>query len=201
MSARSWLLALGTTALLAGCQVAQPKASLSPARTPTFAPTATTAPTTPAPELTTAAPTQNSQTTSDPCAASSGNDPAKPPDAYVSATGNDPLKGNVGSFTYCNLAADALPPRAQNVDAVALGSSGTVILSVPAGEGFVAFRAAYWAASEWQGDEISLDSGSSSEPAKQAEVDAPPAGDWMLAVHLTFASGGNAVYYWHVTVP
>ena len=207
MSVRGWGVAVGAAlvavVVVASCQAAGPPVATSapPAPTPTTQATATPSPT-PSLAATTPTPTSTATANADPCASSTADDPATPPDAYLSpVAGGDPVKGRLGSFTYCDTAGDALPPRAENLAPVALGDPPAIGLSVPLSEGFVAFRAGYWPASEWQGDEIRLASGESQLPVAEAEFDGPPNGDWMLAVHLTFASGGDAAYYWHVTVP
>lgn len=57
----------------------------------------------------------------------------------------------------CDVAADALPPRAQSLTTVALEDPAQITLSVAdGGEGFVCYRAGYRPASEWQGDEVAL---------------------------------------------
>jgi hypothetical protein len=199
---------LAVVALVVGCQGAV-LAPASPSPVPIFTPTPTstpgptpTAPTAPATLPPTTAPTPTSQG-ADPCASSTSDNPAAPPAAQIEpADGSGPILGRLGSFTYCDLAVDALPPRAQTLTAVALGDPARIVLSVAGGsEGFVTYGAGYWPASEWQGDEVALTSAATAAPLVTAEFAGPPTGDWMLVVHLTFASGGSALYYWHVTVP
>jgi len=132
---------------------------------------------------------------------STADDPVRPPDAYIAgATDAGSVKGGLGSFTYCDTAADALPPRAANVPPLALDDL-SVKLSVPSGEPLIGYRAGYWPATEWQGDETRYADATVEVPVSTTEFDAPPSGDWMLAIHVTFPVGGTAVYYWHVTVP
>jgi hypothetical protein len=207
---RRTALVLAAAAVLASCQAVLAPAPTSPPpiTTPTLTPTAsvptptesaTLAPTT---ATTTTAPTPTTQGT-DPCASSTSDQPASPPAAQIEpADGGEPIAGRVGSFTYCDLAVDALPPRAESLTPVALGDPAHIVLSVPAsGEGFISNRAGYWPASEWQGDEVVLTSDATAAPLTTTEFAGPPTGDWMLAIHLIFASGGSALYYWHVTVP
>ena len=107
--------------------------------------------------------------------------------------------GRLGSYTYCNVAADALPPRAEKVTAIALGDPPVINLVVT-GTGIVGYRAGYWPASEWQGDEIRYAEDEFADQTPVVAIAGPPAGDWMLALHLTYPEG-DATYYWHVTVP
>ncbi len=191
-------------AVLVGCQGALAPAATSAPPTITATPTATLAPTaaaSPTPTATTA-PTPTVEA-NDPCASSTSDNPASPPEAQIEPPdGSEPIAGRLGSFTYCDLAVDALPPRAESMTAVALGDSARIVLSVPdRGEGFISYRAGYWLASKWQGDEVALTSAATAAPLATTEFAGPPTGDWMLAIHLTFASGGSALYYWHVTVP
>jgi hypothetical protein len=111
------------------------------------------------------------------------------------------VPGSLGSYTFCATSADALPPKAENVTAVALSSPATVSIQMLGGWGITGYRAGYWAAAEWQGDEVALDSATYAEPVIATSFDGPPEGDWMLAVHVTFPANGDATYYWHVTVP
>jgi hypothetical protein len=69
------------------------------------------------------------------------------------------------------------------------------------GWGITGYRAGYWPAAEWQGDEIALDDESFAEPSIAFGFGGPPDGDWMLALHVTFPANGDATYYWHGTVP
>jgi hypothetical protein len=201
-------LALAVVALLVSCQGAVlAPAATSPAATFTPTPTATPGPTptlpSPSPTLPpTTAPTATSQGT-DPCALSTADNPVAPPAAQIEPPdGSQPIAGRLGSFTYCDLAVDALPPRAASLAALALGEPARIVVSVPdRGRGFISYRAGYWPASEWQGDEVALTSAATAAPLATTEFAGPPTGDWMLAVHLTFASGGSALYYWQVTVP
>ena len=109
--------------------------------------------------------------------------------------------GVLGTYEYCATAADALPPRATNLPAVSLASPGPVRFEMPAPDSFVAYRAGYWPAADWPGEETRYAGQQLDAPQSEVSFDAPPTGDWMLAIHATFANGGNAVYYWHVTVP
>jgi hypothetical protein len=199
---------LAVVALVVGCQGAV-LAPASPSPVPTLTPTPTSTPgptpTTPTASATlppTTAPTPTLQG-ADPCASSTSDNPAAPPAVQIEpADGSEQIPGRLGSFTYCDLAVDALPPRAASLTAVALGDPARIVLSVAGGgEGFVSYRAGYWPASEWQGDEVAVTSAATTAPLVTTEFAGPPTGDWMLAIHLTFASGGSALYYWHVTVP
>ena len=197
------LVVAAALAVPSGCASVGPPVAATPPPSPTLSATAPPTPpvtATPAPKPTAAA--ETSTATADPCASSTEDNPAKPPDVAIQPGQAAPaVTGRLGSFTYCDTAADALPPRAENLSTVALGDPPTISLAVPAGEGFVAYRAGYWPAAEWQGDEIALWNGTTSMPSTGVSLDAPPAGNWMLAVTLTFAGGGSAIYYWHVTVP
>jgi hypothetical protein len=206
---RRTALVLAAAAVLVSCQAVLAPAPTSPpaTTTPTLSPTLVPSPTDSAtPPTTTAtattAPTPTAQGT-DPCASSTSDQPASPPAAQIEpADGSEPIAGRLGSFTYCDLAVDALPPRAASLTSVALGDPAQIVLSVAdGGEGFISYRAGYWPASEWQGDEVVLASAATAAPLAATEFAGPPAGDWMLAIHLTFPSGGSALYYWHVTVP
>ena len=188
--------------MLLSCQLGQPPTTTPTATPPTPSPTATPSPTTPVATQTTAPTATATELAADPCAGFNEDNPARPPDVVLApAGGGQPVVGRLGSYTYCDTAADALPPRAQNVAAVPLGDPSTVALSVPAGEGFVDYRAVYWPASVWQGDATELAAADLPAASPSASFAGPPAGDWMLAVNLTYDSGGDATWYWHVTVP
>jgi hypothetical protein len=136
-----------------------------------------------------------------PCPTNAAGEPTVPPDAQLTGADGTSVTGELGSYTFCGTSADALPPKAANVSAVGLGSSAAVFIVMQGGWGMTGYRAAYWSAAEWQGDEIALANASFTEPAIATSFSGPPAGDWMLAVHVTFPASGDATYYWHVTVP
>jgi hypothetical protein len=164
-------------------------ASPSPTRTPT--PTPTTEPL-PTPTPTAAAGGCPSDTA----------EPAVPPNASLVAADGTQITGRLGSYEFCNTAADALPPKSASLTTVPLGDSATVGLTLAGGTAALSsYRATYWNASEWQGDEIKLGTEAFDPPVSAASFAGPPAGDWMLAAHVFFATGETATYYWHVTVP
>lgn len=197
-------LSLPIAILLMACTVGSPA-------TPTPAPTASTTlgPTaTASVPLPTASPTvppitlpTPAGTAGTPCASGAAGEPAVPPDAQLTASDGSSVNGALGSYTFCGTSADALPPKAENVTGVALGSTATVSIQMLGGWGITGYRAGYWAAAEWQGDEIALGSDTYAEPVIATSFAGPPTGDWMLAVHVAFPANGNATYYWHVTVP
>lgn len=209
---RQAALSLVAVAVLVSCQGALAPAATAPppTTTPTSTPTASPGPTPtlgapPSLAASTVPPTEPTPTTqvADPCASSTSDDPATPPEALIEPIdGGEPIAGRLGSYTYCDVAADALPPRSESLTTVALEGPAQIVLSVAdGGEGLVGYRAGYWTASEWQGDEVALGAHETAAPLTTTEFVGPPTGDWMLAVNLTFAGGGSALYYWHVTVP
>ena len=201
---------LAVALLVVGCTLAAPATptafptvcctpSLPPA-TSTPAGTATRAPT-PSPTIPPITLPTPGGTAAAPCPSTSTGEPAVPPDAQLTGMDATASTGSIGSYTFCGTSADALPPKAVNVPAVALGSPATVAVQMLGGWGITGFRAGYWPAAEWQGDEIALADDTFSEPAIATSFTGPPPGDWMLALHVTFPASGDATYYWHVTVP
>jgi hypothetical protein len=135
-----------------------------------------------------------------PCPTNPAGEPAVPPDAHITSASGAGFSGQLGSYTFCGTSADALPPKAASVAAVDLGSA-SVRLQMDGGWGITGLKAGYWPAAEWQGDETALANATFPEPAIGTSFSGPPAGEWMLALHVTFPADGNATYYWHVTVP
>jgi len=205
MTQRVVAAALAIALALAACTVGAPATpTLSPTASPTLAPTPTATPV-PTP---TASPTvppitlpSPGGTGAAPCPSDSAGEPAVPPDAQLTGADGAAVKGSLGSYTFCGTSADALPPRAQTVAAVALGSPATVSIQMLGGWGVTGYRAGHWPAAEWQGDEIALGNATYTEPVIATSFDGPPSGDWMLAVDVAFPANGDATYYWHVTVP
>jgi len=136
-----------------------------------------------------------------PCPTNAAGEPAVPPDAQITAADGNTFIGELGSYTFCGTSADALPPLSTSLTAFALGRPATAALQMLGGWGMTGYRAGYWSAAEWQGDEIALANASFTEPAIATSFNGPPAGEWMLAVHVTFPANGDSTYYWHVTVP
>ena len=202
---------LAITAALAGCTSGAPATPTptlpkvccgppTPTASPTPALTASPAatPSSTVPPITVPTP---AGTAAAPCPSNGAGEPAVPPEAQLTAADSTSVAGELGSYTFCGTSADALPPKAANVSAVALGSNAAVFIVMQGGWGITAYRAGYWSAAEWQGDEIALANASFTEPAIATSFSGPPAGDWMMAVHVAFPASGDATYYWHVTVP
>ena len=171
-------------------------ATLAPTTSASAVPSPTASPTVPPITLPTPGGTAGT-----PCASGTAGEPAVPPDAYMTAADGTNIIGSLGSYTFCGTSADALPPRADGASTVALASPATVSIQMLGGWGITGYRAGYWTAAEWQGDEIALGDATYAEPVIATSFDGPPNGDWMLAVHVSFPAGGSAIYYWHLTVP
>lgn len=200
MSKLAMIAVVALAAAIVSCRAAQPPATTTPP-TPSLTPTATASPppvVTSPPVATTPSPTAQA---ADPCAGVTADDPATPPEAWLTGADGTAVAGRLGTYTYCATSADALPPRAENLIAVAVSVAATLSLAAPGYDGIVGYQAGYWPASEWQGDEIRYAAAELPEPVTNVGFAAPPTGDWMLALNFTFASGGGALYYWHVTVP
>jgi hypothetical protein len=198
---------------LAACGAA-PGQTASPGPTPaaTQPPTASPSPTatatapagpslTPSPAASESPPPPTELATSGPCAGASADEQLLPPAVELAAADGGPVAGVLGTFTYCGLSADALPPRAASLMRLRLGNPPTARLTMTPGDGLSAYQAGYWPAAEWQGDEIRFAGDGFDAPLAALTFDGPPVGDWMVALHATYASGGHAIYYWHVSVP
>jgi hypothetical protein len=161
--------------LVVACSVAAPGPTTQPTNPPTAAPTVapTVAPT--------AAPT-----------ADQGD---QPPDGELS-TDADSVAGWLGTFCWFGTCLDTpqLPAKSElpilNVDAGA-----ELTLTLADGTEFSEWSAVYAAESDVNGTD--LDSGDT--PATSATFPAPPQGDWVIRVFVTFY-GGDASYAWHVSV-
>jgi hypothetical protein len=197
--------ALAIAMALAACTVGTPATpTLAPTASATLAPT----PTATAVSAPTASPTvppitlpTPGGTGARPCPSDSAGKPAVPPAAQLTGAGGVAVEGSLGSYTFCGTSADALPPKSATLTAVPLGAPATVSIQMVGGWGITGYRAGYWAASEWQGDEVALGNATYAEPVIATTFDGPPNGDWMLAVHVAFPANGDATYYWHVAVP
>ena len=107
----------------------------------------------------------------------------------MTASDGSLVLGAVGSYTFCGTSADALPPRSKDLPTAGLGSPSTVAIQMLGGWGITGYRAGYWSAAVWQGDEIALSNATYTEPAIATSFAGPPNGDWMLAVHRGLSGG------------
>jgi hypothetical protein len=111
--------------------------------------------------------------------------------------------GALGSFAYREaysdspwLAASSLPPVA-----VPAGRPQLTI-ALPPGRQFVRWSATYAAADDPSAAVIAPLADGAGDERGRTRIDSPPAGAWVIQVHLTFVdSEGDAAYYWHVVVP
>ena len=171
--------------LLGGCALVG--ASPTPS-TPAPTPTATASPTT--------SPTEVEPT------------PEAPPLASLVLADGTEHDGTVGTYCYRESCSDSpFWPTADSLDPVELASAGAQLgVELPAGFEFVAWVARYAARDDYQAETVyPLGSGGSADGTAQigqATFDAPPSGEWLVEVSLTFADGvGSANYYWLVAVP
>ena len=200
------ILLLAVLALAGGCAYGGPGAtptSQPPTIPPTTSPvpdaTATPLPATATPTTfpETAQPTPSPEQTGD------------PPDGLLTA-GGDAVVGWLGTYCWGDTCADALvtAPKKSLPRLDVTSTSEMLSFSVSGGVEFSEWYAAYASTSNGVvielgkgGDEYDPDS-SASQPPLFAEISfaAPPPGDWVVHVRVSFV-GGDAGYAWHVTVP
>ena len=177
-----------TFALVAGC--ASPSAS-APSSTADPAPRSNT-------PVSADAPTVGSTATA-PSSAGAATTPGAP-DAPVATlvSGSDRVVGEVGAFTFGSHTDSApwLPAQALEPIAVPAGSELSVELDDRATVGDWTARLA--AASDPSADDVAgLASGSGSPIV----FPAPPAGEWVVSVAITYGDGaGDGAYYWRLVV-
>ena len=186
------------TLLCAGCTSQPGTSTVATAATSTPSPTlASAAPGSPLPApVATPASSPSVEPSSEPPAPPAGTPMAEPPAASLTVEGGDPVVGELGSFTWNNAGSDApwLPGYPIHVGAgerLTFTMSGRVAIdtwqvsrvlpsAVPGGDGAVGIA-------DGTGGVISFE--------------APPSGRWSVAVNVRFGdNGGDAVYYWAVTV-
>lgn len=189
------VLAILSVALLCGAcggtgtaTSASPVASSTPTL-PTAAPTA--APPTAGPTVT-VAPT--ARETSNPSASPSSKTSTEPPQASLAAEGGDPVKGQLGSFTWAGGGSDSpwLPGAPLHV-----GAGERLMVSTPPGPGVTEWTARRVPAGSTDGSgAVALGGG----PAPVA-FDAPTTGSWSVQVAIRFTGDlGSATYYWRLDV-
>lgn len=87
----------------------------------------------------------------------------------------------------------------------AAGAGAQLVVSLPREFLFSGWWSFYAAARDRAGERIhELGEGGDGEQdgMREAIFSAPPSGDWVVAVTLTFAAAdGSATYYWRVVVP
>ena len=184
--------------LLGGCSVASSTQPNDSTPVVTSSPPVPTDPSPIAPSLSVeASPSNASDTSQDPVPPlTPGPTPEPPPDAALSVDGGDPVVGELGSWGWKGVASDSpwLPGYKIHVgvgERLTLKVSQLVRIanwqvarvppsSVPSGNGAVGMA-------DGTGNSISFD--------------APPSGQWSVAVSVWFSDPlGSAVYYWAVTV-
>lgn len=119
---------------------------------------------------------------------------ATPPDATLVAEGGDPVRGQLGSFTWTDSGSDS-PWLPGAPIAVGAGETLTVGL-VPAGV-IASWGARYVpAAQDSAAGAVALVEGPGAN-----EFAAPPPGIWTVEVRVEFPAGvGSASYYWRLEV-
>ena len=183
---------------------AQPTAS--PTTAVTRAPVATSAPSVASP---TSSPPNASPTTVPTVQAD------QPPAGLLTSSG-DPVTGHLGTFCWAGLCSDEFElPAKSSLPGLDAEAGQPLSFSLSPGAGFVKWSASYSKAK--MADLVPLGSGgapydpdSSASPPPDlytATFAAPPSGDWVVVVALSFANGstlvrgGDANYSWHVIVP
>lgn len=161
------------------------------------------------PDATTAlGPARTRSPTPDPSASGPGESPPSPVSPSVPAISDAPLAfllvggerfpGEVGGFTFGPYTQSApwLPARA--LDTVALEPGADVRIVLDDRAAIEAWSARLAAADDVTGDAVAqLASGS----GMVAAFAAPGAGDWVLAISITYTGGrGDGIYFWHVVV-
>lgn len=197
------LLVTLVIALSGGCAGALPPDEASPPTTPptaaqTVAPTtgATSPPSSPGPS--TAAPSPAATVDWPPVPEDDVEE--LPPIARLLLPDGTVGAGRLGSFTYRDSAGDS-PWLGAGLEQLEAALDEQLTIALRPGFTFDAWRASYAAADDPTGEVIlPLDAGSA-DALGRAIFDAPPVGEWVIQVGLTFSDGeGDAVYYWHVLV-
>lgn len=188
--------------LLASCAVAG--ASPSP-RPPTSQPASPTA----APPAATATAHPISTTTLAPTA--TDYEQQAPPLGELTLPDGLVVPGFQGSWCYNRGCLDLIPPDKADLPPIDLPPAAALTFNLAETHPFVYWKADYAAEQDVYpatkltegGTYIDSDQNppTSTPLLSTFTFDVPPAGDWVLAVHLQFPDGlGGTVYYWHATV-
>jgi hypothetical protein len=185
--------------VVAGCAAASPGASPAPTQNPTSAVVATTATTPTPPPASASTPATTPPETAPPATSD------QPPAAAL-GTGDFAVTGQLGSYCWGASCVDTAGFYKSRLPAITVAESDELVFSMEDGE-FAGWTASYGPDVEAPtvlgqgGQEVDPDvSKPSFEPLTFAEFDAPPLGDWIVAVFVRFGDGGDAAYGWHVTV-
>jgi hypothetical protein len=140
-------------------------------------------------------------TASPPPTCALGNDNARPAPATMLDAAGDDVAGQLGTFNYCGASAAADWPAAADLPSVTLTSDEiNVVVSVDEDPPFLDWQARY-APAAGGANPIDLDAGSTGGAASISFA-GPPAGDWVMAVTLSYPDDiGQATWYWLVAAP
>jgi hypothetical protein len=145
----------------------------------------------PTPLPSTASPTDS------PPAASPGSQPADVPVATL-VVGDERYPGEVGGYTFGRITSSAPWLPAFALDQVTVPSGARLSVELDDRAAIARWVARYAAAGDTGAFVIT---GLAEAASPTAEFRAPPPGDWVLSVVLTYGGGaGNGAYYWHVLV-
>lgn len=185
-----WAAGIVALGVMAACGSAPPLTTMSPAATPGL----TAIPAAPTPPIGTPA-----TRTSEPSAAAGATDrqPDEVPVAWLIAEGDrDP--GAIGGYVFGTSSSSApwLPATALRRVTVAAGTTLAVELDDRAT--IASWGARYAAAADPTGDRLT---GLGEATGPPIEFAAPPTGDWVVSVVITYGGGrGDGAYYWHLVV-
>ncbi|HVM30273.1 MAG TPA: hypothetical protein VM305_05815 [Candidatus Limnocylindrales bacterium] len=113
------------------------------------------------------------------------------------------VAGELGSFAYREAYSDTPWPDARGLTPVSVPAGRPQLtFALPPGNHFVRWTATFAAADDPSAEMLVPLADGSGDAREQTRVNSPPAGEWVVQLHLTFAdSDGDATYYWRVAVP
>jgi hypothetical protein len=131
--------------------------------------------------------------------------PGGPPIANLELPDGSHQPGRLGRFCYNEACADSPWLPAPTMPRVQLDANGSITVALLDGEQFSRWSARCAGAADTEARVIRpLGTGGADDDSNRfvrATIDAPPTGEWVIEVFLTFAGQGDAAYYWYVAVP
>lgn len=170
----------------------------TPTRPPTSAPVATA----------TLIPSDSAPSPSAPALATPRRGGNGGPPAGLLASGDVAVAGHPGSYCYGNRCVDSVWPFKSDLPLITI-EADSAIFALEGATPFVEWAALYSARSNSGthelgrgGSDFDPDAVGSPPPLLlEAQVAAPPSGEWVVNVFVRFEGGGDASYAWHVIVP
>ena len=193
-----WIAATSLVALLAvACAVGSPGADRAGGA-------ATPAPTGPSmSEPVTDAPAPSSGKPSATVTTSPERTPQEPPVAVLSGPGITAAEGEIGGYTYRDGGSDSPWLPAPSLERVRVATGATLSVRLAGNATITNWVARIAPASDRQGERQRglARGGSERVPADVIRFPAPPSGEWVLMVELTYGGGlGSGGYYWRLEV-